>query len=82
MVTDLPCVSQSLWVERTSLFLVQSLPGISRWFEVDKREVVRPAACSQHSLVSAAHLQSCPGPLASAFGPSPWRPSEEGGSCV
>lgn len=38
------CVSvpQSLWVERTSLFLVQSLPGISRWFEVDKREVVRP----------------------------------------
>ncbi|EPQ13569.1 Dedicator of cytokinesis protein 4 [Myotis brandtii] len=32
---------KSLWVERTSLFLVQSLPGISRWFEVDKREVVR-----------------------------------------
>uniref|UniRef100_G1PM09 Dedicator of cytokinesis protein 4 n=1 Tax=Myotis lucifugus TaxID=59463 RepID=G1PM09_MYOLU len=31
---------KSLWVERTSLFLVQSLPGISRWFEVDKREVV------------------------------------------
>lgn len=31
---------QSLWVERTTLTLVQSLPGISRWFEVEKREVV------------------------------------------
>lgn len=31
---------QSLWVERTTLTLVQSLPGISRWFEVDKRELV------------------------------------------
>lgn len=31
---------QSLWVERTTLILVQSLPGISRWFEVEKREVV------------------------------------------
>ncbi|NXX54820.1 DOCK4 protein, partial [Scopus umbretta] len=29
-----------LWVERTTLILVQSLPGISRWFEVEKREVV------------------------------------------
>lgn len=35
-------------MERTSLYLVQSLPGISRWFEVDKREVVRTGApCSQ-----------------------------------
>lgn len=34
-------VLQSLWVERTTLTLVQSLPGISRWFEVDKRELVR-----------------------------------------
>lgn len=33
-------VPQSLWVERTTLTLVQSLPGISRWFEVDKRELV------------------------------------------
>ncbi|KAG9490200.1 hypothetical protein GDO78_005859 [Eleutherodactylus coqui] len=31
---------KSLWVERTALTLVQSLPGISRWFEVEKREVV------------------------------------------
>lgn len=23
------------------MYLVQSLPGISRWFEVEKREVVR-----------------------------------------
>lgn len=36
-------VLQSLWVERTTLTLVQSLPGISRWFEVDKRELVSPA---------------------------------------
>lgn len=27
-------------MERTTLTLVQSLPGISRWFEVDKRELV------------------------------------------
>lgn len=32
---------QSLWVERTTMTLVQSLPGISRWFEVDKRDLVR-----------------------------------------
>ncbi|XP_026778719.3 dedicator of cytokinesis protein 4b isoform X1 [Pangasianodon hypophthalmus] len=31
---------KSLWVERTTMTLVQSLPGISRWFEVDKRELV------------------------------------------
>ncbi|XP_037099092.1 dedicator of cytokinesis protein 4b isoform X1 [Syngnathus acus] len=31
---------KSLWVERTTLTLVQSLPGISRWFEVDKRDLV------------------------------------------
>uniref|UniRef100_A0A4W3IWF4 Dedicator of cytokinesis protein 4 n=1 Tax=Callorhinchus milii TaxID=7868 RepID=A0A4W3IWF4_CALMI len=31
---------KSLWVERTALTLVQSLPGISRWFEVERREVV------------------------------------------
>ncbi|KTG31599.1 hypothetical protein cypCar_00030923, partial [Cyprinus carpio] len=30
----------SLWVERTTLTLAQSLPGISRWFEVEKRELV------------------------------------------
>ncbi|CAM4734738.1 unnamed protein product [Leuciscus chuanchicus] len=31
---------RSLWVERTTLTLAQSLPGISRWFEVEKRELV------------------------------------------
>uniref|UniRef100_A0A3P8NHI9 Dedicator of cytokinesis protein 4 n=1 Tax=Astatotilapia calliptera TaxID=8154 RepID=A0A3P8NHI9_ASTCA len=31
---------KSLWVERTTLTLIQSLPGISRWFEVEKRELV------------------------------------------
>uniref|UniRef100_A0A670ZDG9 Dedicator of cytokinesis protein 4 n=1 Tax=Pseudonaja textilis TaxID=8673 RepID=A0A670ZDG9_PSETE len=31
---------KSLWVERTTLILVQSLPGISRWFEVEKREIM------------------------------------------
>ncbi|CAN0037645.1 unnamed protein product [Lampetra planeri] len=29
----------NLWVERTTLILKQPLPGICRWFEVDKREV-------------------------------------------
>uniref|UniRef100_A0A672S5T2 Dedicator of cytokinesis 4 n=1 Tax=Sinocyclocheilus grahami TaxID=75366 RepID=A0A672S5T2_SINGR len=31
---------KSLWVERTTLALAQSLPGISSWFEVEKRELV------------------------------------------
>ncbi|XP_030621101.1 dedicator of cytokinesis protein 4 [Chanos chanos] len=31
---------KSLWVERMTLSLAQSLPGISRWFEVEKRELV------------------------------------------
>lgn len=31
---------KSLWIERTTLSLTYSLPGISRWFEVQKRELV------------------------------------------
>ncbi|MGH0154961.1 UNVERIFIED_CONTAM: hypothetical protein FKN15_051225 [Acipenser sinensis] len=31
---------RSLWIERTTLILTRPLPGISRWFEVEKREVV------------------------------------------
>ncbi|XP_017306238.1 dedicator of cytokinesis protein 3 [Ictalurus punctatus] len=31
---------KSLWIERTTLILTHPLPGISRWFEVDKRELV------------------------------------------
>ncbi|XP_039653721.1 dedicator of cytokinesis protein 3-like isoform X12 [Perca fluviatilis] len=31
---------KSLWIERTTLILTHTLPGISRWFEVDKRELV------------------------------------------
>uniref|UniRef100_A0A673X123 Dedicator of cytokinesis 3 n=1 Tax=Salmo trutta TaxID=8032 RepID=A0A673X123_SALTR len=31
---------KSLWIERTTLILTLPLPGISRWFEVDKRELV------------------------------------------
>uniref|UniRef100_A0A8C4Q7C8 Dedicator of cytokinesis 3 n=1 Tax=Eptatretus burgeri TaxID=7764 RepID=A0A8C4Q7C8_EPTBU len=31
---------KNLWVERTTLILKYSLPGISRWFEVEKKEVV------------------------------------------
>uniref|UniRef100_A0A3B4GVY5 Dedicator of cytokinesis protein 3-like n=1 Tax=Pundamilia nyererei TaxID=303518 RepID=A0A3B4GVY5_9CICH len=33
-------VFQSLWIERTTLILTHPLPGISRWFEVEKRELV------------------------------------------
>ncbi|KAJ4927345.1 hypothetical protein JOQ06_015078 [Pogonophryne albipinna] len=29
-----------LWIERTTLILTHPLPGISRWFEVEKRELV------------------------------------------
>lgn len=35
---------QSLWIERTTLTLTHSLPGISRWFEVERRELVSQAA--------------------------------------
>uniref|UniRef100_A0A8C2Q927 Dedicator of cytokinesis 3 n=1 Tax=Cyprinus carpio TaxID=7962 RepID=A0A8C2Q927_CYPCA len=31
---------KSLWIERTTLILTHPLPGISRWFEVDKRELI------------------------------------------
>ncbi|XP_061642302.1 dedicator of cytokinesis protein 3-like isoform X2 [Phyllopteryx taeniolatus] len=31
---------KSLWIERTTLILAHPLPGISRWFEVEKRELV------------------------------------------
>ncbi|KAJ8358994.1 hypothetical protein SKAU_G00155190 [Synaphobranchus kaupii] len=31
---------KSLWIERTTLILLHPLPGISRWFEVEKRELV------------------------------------------
>lgn len=34
-------VLQSLWIERTTLILSRPLPGISRWAEVERREVVR-----------------------------------------
>uniref|UniRef100_A0A8C2KJC0 Dedicator of cytokinesis 4 n=1 Tax=Cyprinus carpio TaxID=7962 RepID=A0A8C2KJC0_CYPCA len=39
---------KSLWVERTTLTLAQSLPGISRWFEVEKRELVITAPRTAH----------------------------------
>ncbi|KAI4786907.1 hypothetical protein KUCAC02_036815, partial [Chaenocephalus aceratus] len=35
-------VNNSLWIERTTLILTHPLPGISRWFEVEKRELVSP----------------------------------------
>uniref|UniRef100_A0A673YGW0 Dedicator of cytokinesis 3 n=1 Tax=Salmo trutta TaxID=8032 RepID=A0A673YGW0_SALTR len=31
---------KSLWIERTTLILTHPLPGISRWFEVEKRELI------------------------------------------
>lgn len=31
---------QSLWIERTTLILTHPLPGISRWLEVERRELV------------------------------------------
>uniref|UniRef100_A0AAR2JPZ4 Dedicator of cytokinesis 3 n=1 Tax=Pygocentrus nattereri TaxID=42514 RepID=A0AAR2JPZ4_PYGNA len=31
---------RSLWIERTTLVLCRPLPGISRWFDVERREVV------------------------------------------
>lgn len=43
---------QSLWIERTTLTLTHSLPGISRWFEVERRELVR-------HISDGADLHSC-----------------------
>ncbi|XP_062315888.1 dedicator of cytokinesis protein 3-like [Osmerus eperlanus] len=31
---------KSLWIERTTLILTHPLPGISRWFQVERRELV------------------------------------------
>ncbi|XP_034381917.1 dedicator of cytokinesis protein 4b isoform X6 [Cyclopterus lumpus] len=47
---------KSLWVERTTLTLVQSLPGISRWFEVDKRELVE---CQSRQMQNINPLTMC-----------------------
>lgn len=57
-------IFQSLWVERTTLILVQSLPGISRWFEVEKREVVSTRLMSIHivgwfSSLIICYLMNC-----------------------
>lgn len=49
---------QSLWIERTTLTLTHSLPGISRWFEVERRELVSHAAMG---LLSPALETSCKG---------------------
>lgn len=38
---NVSCSLQSLWIERTTLILSHPLPGISRWFEVEQRELVR-----------------------------------------
>lgn len=39
-------------MERTTLTLVQSLPGISRWFEVEKRELVSEDTKLQNTPIS------------------------------
>lgn len=39
---------QSLWIERTTLILSRPLPGISRWSEVERREVVRSSGSRYH----------------------------------
>ncbi|XP_015272128.1 PREDICTED: dedicator of cytokinesis protein 4-like, partial [Gekko japonicus] len=52
---------KSLWVERTTLILVQSLPGISRWFEVEKREVLIAISSDNHYVHTpySASLHDC-----------------------
>lgn len=56
---NLPVPSpQSLWIERTTLTLTHSLPGISRWFEVERRELVRN---DSERLVSQCFLSPCLG---------------------
>lgn len=48
------CLSpQSLWIERTTLILSRPLPGISRWAEVERREVVRSSGRRDHAPLRA-----------------------------
>lgn len=44
-------------MERTTLTLVQSLPGISRWFEVEKRELVSEDRTATHTHLAQGVLQ-------------------------
>ncbi|KAL1247583.1 hypothetical protein QQF64_022959 [Cirrhinus molitorella] len=44
-------LQRSLWVEQTTLTLAQSLPGISRWFEVEKQELVEMSPLENDSEV-------------------------------
>lgn len=46
-------VPQSLWIERTTLILSRPLPGISRWAEVERREVVRSSGSRDHATLDA-----------------------------
>lgn len=46
-------------MERTTLILVQSLPGISRWFEVEKREVVSMRLVVMHIMGWFSSLFIC-----------------------
>lgn len=41
-------------MERTTLTLVQSLPGISRWFEVEKRELVSGTTSEEITILHKA----------------------------
>lgn len=51
---------QSLWIERTTLILTHPLPGISRWFEVDKRELVSITLYSDNTQLNSVFvLKNC-----------------------
>lgn len=51
---------QSLWIERTTLILTHPLPGISRWFEVDKRELVSITLYSDKTKLNSVFvLKNC-----------------------
>lgn len=51
---------QSLWIERTTLILTHPLPGISRWFEVDKRELVSITLYSDNTKLNSVFvLKNC-----------------------
>lgn len=49
-------LQQSLWIERTTLILSRPLPGISRWAEVERREVVRSSITHSVSSYTSRYL--------------------------
>lgn len=50
-----PCVLQTMWIERTTYITAYRFPGILKWFEVKSVSVVR---IGPHAEMLAFHIQT------------------------